>query len=577
MTTTRPTTLAIRALNQYRRRDVLSYLGLRYCLDASAARTEQWLERIAPLLVRRRVDAPYYRVWHFKDVDQDGEVQHRSLALPGPNEALAEALLLAACAERGKAFENPPGVFSYELSRGNESDGLFRLYIHGLRARHDAIAQACDHCPDGLVRYLDIRRFYPSISAGLAWQAWDRWSREAGLTDELRELGSRLLRAHDDARARDEAGILTGPMFSHLIGNLVLREFDLAAVRGRIPAAYFRYVDDITLVGSRQDVEGSLCIIRDDLRAMGFEIHDDPEKSITVTTAQWLAARSDYRETCRRPSWKTLIGDLKALLVDYPERRGSLARALLGAGFRLPLADYNAAAQEGSLGKRHPFRFARGDRQAGSPESIVRQALRLRKIYQEEFLALLDGFGELDPFERKRRVPKLRYRAGRLVYLAPEETLSALACRASAVPALHFHATVMAAVATGDVDGLLPLGPNAAQAAAQALAATRRSAKTNCATLTDAAAQAFAVLRLNGVHVERRDGCTIATDKELCTFADVGASIELMGCTDAFVRELACLHGASAARHSATLETPYSSEELPCFDAVELQGHSASP
>ena len=33
--------LAIRATNQYRRRDVLAYLGLRYYLDNSAARSDR--------------------------------------------------------------------------------------------------------------------------------------------------------------------------------------------------------------------------------------------------------------------------------------------------------------------------------------------------------------------------------------------------------------------------------------------------------------------------------------------------------------------------------------------------------
>ena len=60
----RPGILAVRAVNQYRRRDVLSYLSLRYYLDNAAARADLWAQEVAMDLVQGRTDLPYLLVHH---------------------------------------------------------------------------------------------------------------------------------------------------------------------------------------------------------------------------------------------------------------------------------------------------------------------------------------------------------------------------------------------------------------------------------------------------------------------------------------------------------------------------------
>ena len=49
--------LATRALNQYRRRDVVAYLGLRYYLENTAASTDLWATDVAVDLAIRHGDA----------------------------------------------------------------------------------------------------------------------------------------------------------------------------------------------------------------------------------------------------------------------------------------------------------------------------------------------------------------------------------------------------------------------------------------------------------------------------------------------------------------------------------------
>ena len=56
----RPGILSVRALNDFRRRDTLGYLGLRYYLANSAARTDEWARRVAVDLVMTRSSAGYF-------------------------------------------------------------------------------------------------------------------------------------------------------------------------------------------------------------------------------------------------------------------------------------------------------------------------------------------------------------------------------------------------------------------------------------------------------------------------------------------------------------------------------------
>lgn len=192
----RPSAISIRSVNRSRRRDVLAYLGLRYYLHSVATLTERWAQDVAVKLVLDRSNHPYLRAHHFKEINENGQIQHRDLHLPGPNEIIAESALLAECAKHPEVFCGSDRVFSYRLNRSADRSGVFEFYIKGMQARQEAVASACDRCPGGLVRYIDIKRFYPSIGADLASECWRRAAEQAGLSQEFSRLGEKLLTDH---------------------------------------------------------------------------------------------------------------------------------------------------------------------------------------------------------------------------------------------------------------------------------------------------------------------------------------------------------------------------------------------
>lgn len=490
--------------------------------------------------------------------------------------------MLDECANHPQAFANPECVFSYELSRDKDCSGVFKYYIEGLQKRQQAIANACEACPNGVVRYTDIKRFYPSIETDLALRAWQKQCYFGGIPKRYCDLGEKLITEHSRAGNSDQSAILTGPMFSHLLGNLVLRELDEACSQ-KLPARYFRYVDDITLVGEADAVAKSLKIVRGRLSDLGLSLHGDSSpKNIEVPAGEWLKSRNDFRESHRTISWKTLIGDLKKFLLVKPEERKELQEAFRREGFRIPVRDYTSAVHESSYLERalqlamQPWFRRKG--QAITIQTLVIQAKWLRASYENEFRHMLDGAAGLERFDRKRLTPKLRYRAGRLIYLATDDTLASLSSVAGELPELYFHAKVMAAVATGNIDQVLSLGTNAAQAAAQPLRAVGRRAITTLLELPEAEEQTLAVFLLNGVPVDRPNPMPEG-ESELLRFATSGVvDLSLMKSSDPFMREIACLHGLSQQpRHPALLETAFDEDEGLAMDAIDQLQQSLSP
>lgn len=577
----RPGILAVRAVNQYRRRDVLTYLALRYYLHNDAARTDRWVEDVATNLVLTRTDLPYFHALHFKDSSGRGKIDHRAMFLPSANEALAEAALLAECAKHQQAFSNPSCVFSYSLNHGNDRSGIFPHYSAGLRRRHNAIANACDDCPHGIVRYIDLKRFYPSIAPELALSAWKARTEAAGLSTRWRELGEKLIDDHGKVVTGSAPSILTGPMFSHLIGNLVLRDFDDALSNG-LPARYFRYVDDITLVGSKEAVSSSLAIIQARLSDLGLQMHDDGSpKSLELPTAEWIKGRNDFGESRRDISWATLIGDLKRFLLTNPENHQKLHDAFHSEGLRIPIRDYSSAVYERNFLERISQlslkRWFRNKTKSVTISTLLHQARSLQTSYESELRELTENFQQLSPFERKRRVPKLRYRAGRLAYLARDEVLALLAAQASEIVELHFHAQVMNTIASGRIDNLLCLGTNAAQSAAQPLRAAGRQCVMTRSAISEAETQSLAVFLLNGVHVDLPALLPNQTS-ELLRFATTGAEQILMKTATPFIRELACLHGVTnRPRHPEVLESVFDEDEDFAMDTIDQLQQSLSP
>ena len=333
---------------------------------------------------------------------------------------------LAECSETASAFETPIGVYSYRLASGADTQGVFQYYFHGFRDRHRSIAQACHEQHDAVVLYTDIRRFYPSVTIERARKVWNTACVNSDLSDKYGELGLKLIDNYEQTSSSNPA-LLIGPMFSHLIGNLTLREIDLR-MQEDAPGKYFRYVDDFVIVAPKQtalELENDLSGM---LSEMGLGLH--PKKRMCVPSSRWLDFERVFEDEETMVSWKTFIGGLKQLLLLQPESRNELEDRFREADIRIRPIDYSKVVQDSnflyrinSLSKslRHRMRMRKL-----SPGQIVSEGVQLRTLYLRQLDEILSQLQASDQFGRKMRVPRLRFLLSRLGYLATTEELKTI-------------------------------------------------------------------------------------------------------------------------------------------------------
>jgi hypothetical protein len=566
----RPETLALRAVNQYRTRDVIPYLGLRYYFVNLCARRDRWAEDVATHIVRTRIEPSYFKSEHFKELHKNGSAVHREIFLPGPNEAFAEAALIAECSKH-TAFLSLSCVFSYRLAVGDDTRGIYVPYFEGFRDRHIAITKACERHLDAVVLYTDIKKFYPSITAGIARVGWNAACEKADLAPQWRELGLKLLSDHADIASMhvSGSGLLTGPMFSHLIANLILRTIDDQMVEN-FSDRYFRYVDDVVLVGTKKDVAEGRAVLAALLGEIGLHLHtSDQGKDFEVDAKEWLEGTGDFNNQDGQ-HWARFVGNLKQFLGTKPVDDDSLAAEFVKAGFRIPIPQYKLATNEAPwrlriLARLRKYKWLSRKFRMTSAAQIIHTAQILREHYAQCLRDQLEFGSSINGYKRKRAIPKIRFFAGRLLYLGTLEMLFEFSSSLDNYDELHMLAEVMRSVATRDITRLLPLGSNAAQSAAQILSLSRDSVSCHIENWTPVCLQGLAILRMNGVQVNG------PSDDNLNQFADWSTdSQKLMGPEiDPSIRELACLHGvAEIGRHSEILNTVFDWDETLAFDVI---------
>lgn len=567
----KPETLAIRTINQYKSRDVISYLSLRYYLDNIAARSDNWIQKVCVNVAISNKNTSFYKSLHFKEIDPIGKIKYREIYLPIANEALAEAALLNECSKFFDFHTSNGCVFSYKLVNKDEKHGIFIRYIDGLRLRQKAIAEACELYPEGMVLYTDIKKFYPSISIANALEVWNRKTELIGMSDSFKQLGNRLIQGYENIPDNSKKTIPIGPAFCHFIGNLILQDLDTFFCEN-LPVKYFRYVDDITLVGNENDIQYSREEIKKKLQSIGLLLHEkNSVKNMTGPVSEWIKYKSDFAESYQAISWKTLIGDLKRLILIHPEVKYSLESLLLRETFRIPVFEYMASRLETNF-VRSFFRslsnyYIRLKSKSITANKVISQCRYLRDAYYREIIELIDSLGEENNFDRKSKIPKIKYRAGRLLYLGTDSMLEILSRKLQKTPDTLIYGVAMECISTRNIDKILPFGANCAQMIAQPLKAIGGHVSMTPRELSEAEEQALIVLKLYDVQIENAP----ALKSQMGKFASSGVDINLMKSEDLYLRDISCLHGMSEhARHRGILETYLDEDEELAFDAVNL-------
>ena len=565
----KPETLAKRAAFQYRRRDILAYASLRLYLKNECALRNRWAKEIACEQMLNQSQPSYNHVLQFKQFDENRRPEFRDLYMPGPNEIIAETALLAECANSPAVFQPPAGVFSYRLSSGSESQGVFKNYFPEFRSRHRCIARACRQQPDAVVLYTDIKKFYPSVSIDVASEAWSAACKESNLSNEILKLGMKLLENYSHTTISNGSSLLIGPMFSHLIGNLVLRKID-SKMASSAPGQYFRYVDDFVFVAPHDKTNELEESLEGMLNEIGLELHN--QKRMKVTAAKWLEFERNFEDDKSKVSWKTFIGKLKQLMLVRPDSRKEMEDKFRDVGIRIRPIDYSEVVRDsdylGRINTLLKHSWFRLRMKSLNPDQIIFEGLQLRNRYVRELDETLSRFHSCDSFGKRMCIPRLRFLLSRLGYLAPIESLHTIADAINDVQEVAIFAASFRAIAEHDVSELMKLGPKAVQSVVQPLKMNSSPVRCSISNFSEEVSQAYAILKLNGVPL---DGSNELLKIPMITFCQGGNEVaDLFESSDLYFRELACLHGVDEPDVlSWSLETAFDEDEEMVFDMMD--------
>ncbi len=567
-------TLAVKALNQYRKRDIIPYLGLRYYLENISACESRWINEISCRLTLDNKSLSYLKVFHLKDF-VDEKYIHREIFIPAPNEALSEVALIAEISKYSE-FHPKSYVFSYRFSGEKENNGVFSPYFIGFKERHKNIADACRVAENDFVLYTDIKKFYPNIQSKDAISAWIDACKKSKIEKKFQSLGMKILENHKAVCCEHDGGkgLLTGPIFSHVIANLLFDTIDIKMneiTNGR----YWRYVDDVVMAGTANEIRLWRNNLSGYLSELGLELHNG-DKDFEVECSKWIKSEYDF-DNLMGDDWIVLISDIKRFLLSRPEHTENLREAFKANHIRIPVIDYsNLVMQSSYLVKckdwMRKYKWAKKSVVNINIEYLLRSA----KQCENKFLTKINKIIELpyteNIFDQKRLTPKLRYLAGRLLYLLCDDDLEKLSNRLSKFKDLFLISKTMKAVATKNVTEILQMGTNATHITAQLLRSTNSRVTIDIKDFSDdpLMEQSVAILELNGIFHDANKGVI-----ELRRLAVADEIFDLMKSDDGFIKEFSCLHGVLPARHQQMLNSSFDRDEDLALDVLnQIQNSS---
>lgn len=181
--------IALKSLNQYRKRDIIAYLSLRYYLGSKSSQTDLWANEVAVSLTLKKKSSGLLKIKHFKGYSEE-EAQFRDIFIPSPNDIISESALISKCSEY-EIFQTNSSVYSYLINNDNRS--VFQHYTNGLKKRYDSIKSACLDKSNEEIMYLDIKSFYPSIDLDLLRKLWNNTCATSKFPQNFTDLGLSLI------------------------------------------------------------------------------------------------------------------------------------------------------------------------------------------------------------------------------------------------------------------------------------------------------------------------------------------------------------------------------------------------
>ena len=412
------TSFITRALNHSRAEFLPTYVGLRLML--SQIRKQEHKEFFTNLVLRKGTkfrDNRYRSHTIYKDIDEDGTVEYRHCLAASPFALLQETFVLEHLAA-DPAFSIASNVFSY-LWPSAKSGNSFQYYFNGYIKRNNAIRNALTSNQNMIVALFDLRRFYPTVIKADVREELSRRLLKSSLDPAIRRI---LMALAEGYLAGSKTGIPIGPPFSHWLANLAMSKFD-RELESKHPGRYFRYVDDLAIVTTREHANDVTLHLTDLFGSRGYSINDRKTRTVDRSTAIDIDTGSVSISN---------IGILRQaiaiLLSVSPNLAVELKSALMSEGFNLPIAELNRmAAGAGWRVYLHAVISSEASFESlrialGGIAGVVKYAKRLR----DELRVRLETFEKSKSERGLTNMQEFRQLIGAMLYMYPLKELGTL-------------------------------------------------------------------------------------------------------------------------------------------------------
>ncbi len=558
--------IALKSLNQYRKRDILAYLSLRYYLKPSSSQTDYWAQEVAVRLASKENSSKLFKVKHFKGWIDEAP-QFRDIYILSPNDIIAESALITECSKY-EEFKSNSSVYSYLI--GRDSSSVFQHYTNGLKKRYCSIKNACKQSGNEEIVYVDIQSFYSSIQLKRMKEDWVQICAKTDLPNKYVKLGLSLMTKFEDEQQGQKVPVLlTGPMYSHLLANLYLKSLD-DFMQEKTDNRYWRYVDDIVMVGGKDEVDKFLEALKVELKLLDLELHRHT-KFFRLKTEDWLNSENPVSSELSK-KWLSLVRDIKSLALNSPDKVEELRKSFNKMEVRIEVLSYTQESKSRTLSSNLYKWIKTGLRfNVVTATSIVAtiDALRIEYMLLFENCLAQNDANELD---KKGRITRMKYLVGRLIYLGTNDLLHYLANSIKSIPELYLQFEIINAILTKDISNLARLGTNATQAAAQVLKSSTQIITCSLDPENDDVIAALSIFKFHGLEIKFSDRTRI--NNHLYDFS-IGDIESARTSKDSYLKEFIALHGNEESRHSETLNTLFNENEIRSFDVLNAGAGSS--
>lgn len=411
--------IAMRALNQTRTLNPITYLGIRCLFDNLSEKTsksglfEDLLRR--KLVVRKNWSYKHNKLYKEK---VDDKFEYREIISLSPFGVISESFIMKEI-HKNNCYVNRENVYSYLLPQYEKSNRNYQYYFNGYKQRNENITKIFNENKEDIALVLDLKKFYPSINKSSVKDKILQNFREYKY--DIYSLGNKIITSILDS---SKEGVPIGPDLSHLMAQIYLEDFD-TKMNKQYNIKYFRYVDDLIIICSSNDEKNIIEFIEKNLPA---ELNIKESKTDRLLYKEWKLLNQSY--DIEKENFNYVLSLMTAFISMHPSEIDQLEKVLKENNYNIPIKRIKSQAKSKSTFKFFKWRIQNGEFTTyqiyfTKTTDILVKLNSLKEYYLTKFKNLIKlSYSDSETAENRSNTQHLKFILNRLLYLLPLSELA---------------------------------------------------------------------------------------------------------------------------------------------------------